>query len=219
MGYAGLSLVLWWHVWTSGPTTTTTCGCGDSSLFQWFLEWPAYALLHGLDPWYSTALFHPTGVNLLANTAVVAVGILLSPVTWLFGPIATFNVALTLAPLLSALSMFVLLLRWVRWAPAAFVGGLLYGFSPFVLIGLTDGHLMLSMAPVPPLIVWCLDELLATQRRSPVGTGLLLAAALAVQFLVGTELLVMVGLTAAVGVGAVVVYAVVVYAAFHRDLL
>ncbi len=212
--YFLLSFVLWWHVWTGHPTSTTTCGCGDSSLFQWFLAWPAYALGHGLDPWYSTALFHPTGVNLLSNTAVVAVGVVLAPVTWIFGPIATFNVALGLAPVLSALAMFVLLRRWVRWAPAAFVGGLLYGFSPFVLVGLTDGHLMLSMAAVPPLVVWCLDELVATQRRSPVGVGLLLAVLVAVQFFVGTEVLVMVGLTVAVGLAVVLVYA-----ARHREVL
>ncbi len=120
-------------VWSSAwrhPTSTTTCGCGDTSLFTWFLEWPAYAISHGLNPFYSTAMHVPVGVNLLANTSVVAIGVLLAPVTWLFGPVATLNVALTLAPALSALSMFVLLRRWVTWTPAAFVGGLLYGFSP-----------------------------------------------------------------------------------------
>ena len=114
---------------------------------------------------YSTAMHYPGGVNLLANTSVVAIGLLLAPVTWLFGPIATLNVALTLAPALSALSMYVLLRRWVAWAPAAFVGGLLYGFSPFILVTLTDAHLMLGMAVVPPLVVACLDELLFRQRR------------------------------------------------------
>ncbi len=63
---------------------------------------------------------------------------------------ATLNVALTLSPALSALAMFVLLRRWVSWMLAAFIGGLLYGFSPFILIALTDAHLMLAMAPIPP---------------------------------------------------------------------
>ncbi|HEX7459973.1 MAG TPA: hypothetical protein VF279_05030, partial [Acidimicrobiales bacterium] len=42
-GYLFCSVVLWWNVWSSHPTSTTTCGCGDTSLFTWFLEWPAYA--------------------------------------------------------------------------------------------------------------------------------------------------------------------------------
>ncbi|HEV3132733.1 MAG TPA: hypothetical protein VGY51_12295, partial [Acidimicrobiales bacterium] len=107
-GYLFVSLIVWWHVWTGNPTTVTTCGCGDSSLFTWFLEWPAYALSHGHNPLYSTALFHPTGVNLLSNTAEVGIGVVLAPVTWLFGPVATLNVALTLSPVLSALAMYVL---------------------------------------------------------------------------------------------------------------
>ena len=102
---------------------------------------------------------HPSGVNLLDNTSELALGVVLAPVTWVFGPVASLNVALTLAPALSALAMFLLLRRWVRWAPAAFVGGLLYGFSPLVLVSLSDAHLMLGWAVVPPLVVACVDEL------------------------------------------------------------
>ncbi len=66
--YLMLSLIVFSSVWARHPTSTTTCGCGDSSLFTWFLEWPAYAIPHGLNPLYSTAMFHPSGVNLPANT-------------------------------------------------------------------------------------------------------------------------------------------------------
>jgi len=197
--YLVLSVALWWNAWSSHPTSTTTCGCGDTSLFTWFLEWPAYALAHGLDPLYSTYLFHPTGINLLSNTAEVGLGLLLAPVTWAFGPIATLNVALTVSPLLSALAMYVLLRRWVSWAPAAFVGGLLYGFSPFVVVSLTDAHLMLGFAAVPPLLVLCLDELFARQRWRPWVTGLAIGVLLAVQLSVGTEMLVIAAIAAAVG--------------------
>ncbi len=196
---------MWSDVWRH-PATTTTCGCGDTSLFTWFLEWPAYAIAHGLNPFYSTAMHYPGGVNLLANTSVVAIGLLLAPVTWLFGPIASLNVALTLAPALSAVSMYVLLRRWVTWAPAAFVGGLLYGFSPFILVTLTDAHLMLGMAVVPPLVVACLDELLFRQRRKPVPTGVVLGLLLTVQFFIGTEVLVITVLMGVVGVVLIVVY-------------
>ncbi len=199
--YLALSLVVWWNVWSSHPTSTTTCGCGDTSLMTWFLAWPAHAISHGLSPLYSTDLFHPGGVNLLANTAEVGLGVPLAPVTWLFGPIASLNVALTLSPALSALAMFVLLQRWVTWSPAAFLGGLLYGFSPFVLTALTDGHLMLGFAAIPPLIVACLDELLVRQRRRPVPVGVLLGVLVALQLFVGTEVLAIAAVTA--GIAAV----------------
>jgi hypothetical protein len=212
--YLVLAVALWWNVWSGHPTSTTTCGCGDSSLFTWFLEWPAYALSHGLNPLYSTYLFHPAGVNLLSNTAEVGLGIVLAPVSWAFGPIATLNVALTLSPFLSALAMYVLLRRWVAWSPAAFVGGLLYGFSPFVVVSLTDAHLMLGFAAVPPLLVLCLDELFVRQRWRPWVTGLTIGALALVQLSVGTELLVIMVIAAAVGSILVVAWGLA-----HRQVL
>jgi hypothetical protein len=115
-------------------------------------------------------------------------------------------VALTLSPVLSALAMYVLLRRWVSWAPAAFVGGLLYGFSPFILVALGDAHLMLAMAPIAPLIVACLDELLVRQHRRPVATGALLGLFVTVQFFIGSEMLVLTLIAAAIGVVLVVVF-------------
>jgi len=195
-GYLVLAVVVWWNVWSRHPTSTTTCGCGDSALFLWFFAWPAHAISHGLDPFFSTAMSHPTGVNLLDNTSELALGVVLAPVTWVFGPVASMNVALTLAPALSALAMFLLLRRWVRWAPAAFAGGLLYGFSPLVLVSLSDAHLMLGWAVVPPLVVACVDELVFRRRRGPVAVGLVLGLLLVVQFFVGTEVLLIMGIAA-----------------------
>ena len=195
--YLVLALVVWWDVWSAHPTSTTTCGCGDSALFLWFFAWPAHALTHGLDPLYSTAMSHPGGVNLLANTSELALGVVLAPVTWAFGPVASMNVALTLAPALSALAMFALVRRWVAWWPAAFAAGLLYGFSPLVLVSLSDAHLMLGWAVVPPLVVACVAELLSG-RRAPVAVGLVLGLLLVVQFFVGTEVLLLLGIAGAV---------------------
>ena len=174
---------MWWHVWSNHPTSTILCGCGDTSQFVWFLKWPAYALSHGLNPFYSTAASYPHGVNLLSVTSVLAVGILFAPITWIFGPIATLNVALLLSPVLSGVAMFILLRRWVSWDPAAFIGGLLYGFSPIILTSLYFSHLNLTISPIPPLVVACLDEIVMRQRRRPVVTGVLLGLLVTLQIL------------------------------------
>ena len=213
--YLALAVVVWWGVWSTHPTSVTTCGCGDSALFLWFLDWPAVALAHGHNPFFSTAMFHPTGVNLLANTSETALGLALAPVTWLFGPVATLNVSLTLAPALSAWAMYWLVRRWVAWRPAAFAAGLLYGFSPFVLVSLADAHLMTGFLVVPPLVTGVLDELLVRQRTSAVRAGVALGLLVTLQFFLGTEVLVIMAMSAAVGIGLVVVYAAV----GHRDEL
>ncbi|MGO9344419.1 MAG: hypothetical protein ACLP6E_18180 [Acidimicrobiales bacterium] len=189
-GYLALAIGLWWNVWSTHPTSVTSCACGDASLFIWFLEWPAYAIAHGHDPFYSTALFHPSGINLLSNTSVLAVGVVLAPVTWLFGPVATMNVASTLGPALSALAMFWLLRRWVNWTPAAFVGGLLFGFSPFVFVNVVGGHLMTTFLAVVPLIVACLDEIFVRQTKRPMRVGITLGLLVTLQFFLSTEVLV-----------------------------
>ncbi len=138
----------------------------------------------------------------------------LAPVTWLFGPVATLNVALLLSPALSALAMFFLLRRWTSWAPAAFIGGLLYGFSPFVLISLTDAHLMLTMAPIPPLIVACLDEALIRQRRTGVVTGVVLGVLITCAVLHRVGGLVLTVIIAGIGIAILVVYGL-----WHREVL
>ncbi len=201
--YLAAAVVLWWHVWTSHPAAITTCGCGDTSLFTWFLAWPAYALSHGHSVLWSRALFHPGGVNLLANTSELAFGVPLAPVTWLWGPVATLDVALTLSPALTALACFALLRRWVGAGPLAFVGGLVYGFSPFVVSNLADAHLMAGTLLVLPLAVLALDELLVGSQLRPVTVGVLLGLLATVQFFLGTELLVITAM--GIGTGLVLV--------------
>jgi hypothetical protein len=205
--YAALAVLVWWQVWSSHPTTTTTCGCGDGARFLWFFEWPSYALTHGHSVFYSQWLFHPTGINLLNDTSVVALGLVLSPITLALGPVASMNVALTLAPALSALAMFVLVRRWVIWTPAAFIAGLAYGFSPFMVSELALNQLNIAFLAIPPLVVLALDELLVRQKHSRYAVGVALAVLLAVQFFVSTEVLVITMLFCVVGVAVVVAFA------------
>jgi hypothetical protein len=203
--YLALGFVLWCHAWASGASTHTLCDCGDPALFLWFFQWPATAIQHGQNPFYSTALFHPTGINLLAQTSVPAITIPLVPVTWIWGPVASLNVASTLTPALSALAAFAAVRRWAPWWPAAFVGGLLYGFSPFVLQNLEFAHLMAGALLVPPLILIALDEILVRQRHKAWTGGVALGALLLLQFFVSTEILAIIVMVAVVSIVVLVV--------------
>ena len=174
------------------------CGCGDPALFLWFFQWPATALAHGENPFYSTALFHPTGINLLAQTSVTGLSLPLVPVTWIWGPVASLNVASTLTPAITAFTAFVVMRRWVSWTPAAFLGGLLYGFSPFVLTSLEFAHLMTAALMLLPLILAVLDEVIVRQRHSPVWAGGILGLLVFAQFFLSSELLAITALVAAI---------------------
>ena len=205
--YLALGFVLWIHAWSDGATTHTLCGCGDPALFLWFFQWPATALSHGQNPFFSTAMFHPSGVNLLAQTSVTGLSLPLVPVTWIWGPVASLNVASTITPALTAFFAFVVIRRWAPWTPAAFVGGLFYGFSPFVLTSLEFAHLMTAALMLLPLILALLDEILVRQRHSPVGAGVALGLLVFYQFFLSSEVLALCAVLVVVCVAVLVVAA------------
>ncbi|HXA32579.1 MAG TPA: hypothetical protein VNV87_09990 [Acidimicrobiales bacterium] len=202
--YLVAAIAVWSGVWFGHPTSTASCGCGDTSLFTWFMAWPAYALTHAQGLFFTTKLLHPNGINLPANTSVLALSLPLSPVTWLFGPVASLNVAATLAPVASALSARALVRRWTTWEPAAFAAGLVYGFSPFVMESLNLEHVDTATLVVPPLLFLCLYELLVRQRGRAWAWGLALGGLATVQFFISSEVLTMCALSAALGVVVVI---------------
>ncbi|HUD69493.1 MAG TPA: hypothetical protein VMQ40_04575 [Acidimicrobiales bacterium] len=196
---------LWGSLWVTSPTTSGVCGCGDPSLFQWFLAWPAHAIATGHSLVFSRDLFHPAGVNLLANTSVLALGVPLSPVTWLFGPVLTENVALLLAVPVAVVGMDLFLRRVTASLAARVVLSLCYGFSPFVLSSLTESHLMTAWIGVLPLIaLGVLDALAADPRRARRGK-ILLVVALVAQFFLSTELFLLCGIVTVLVVAILVV--------------
>ncbi len=176
---------------------------GDATLFIWFLGWSPHALVHGLNPFFSNAMFAPAGVNLAQNTEGPLLGWVLAPITLTWGPIVAANVLLLLAMPVSASAAFIVLRRWRIWGPAAALGGLVYGFSAY-MIGQATGHPVLLFVPIPPFIVWTLVSILQrryTDRRLGIQLGFLLAA----QYLISPE--VFTSLCVVVGIGMVLVAA------------
>ena len=200
--YLLLALYSYWH--TGISSAIPGCACGDQAQEVSFIAWPTYALEHARNPFFTSWVNYPNGVNLAVNTSAPLLGILAIPVVLIAGPIAAFNLFLILGFALSALSMCLVLRRWVRWWPAAFAGGLLYGFSPY-MIGQGWGHLFLVFIPIPPLILLVLDEILIRQSRSARRYGLLLGALAAAQYYISDEVL---ALTAVIAVTGIVLLAV-----------
>ena len=197
------AVVLWWHVWSGHPSSTLTCGCGDPAQEVWFMAWPAWATAHLHDLFFSGAVNVPRGANLLSNTSGTLVGVVLAPVTWLFGPVTATNVALTLAPALSAWGCFAAIRPLVTWKPGAIPAGLVYGYSAAIVTSLAFGHVSVTWLVIPPLLFTTLHEIVIRQEHSVRRDGLVLAALMVVQFLISPEILVMCLLLTAVGLLAV----------------
>ncbi len=199
------AVVLWWDVWTGHPSATLTCGCGDPAQEVWFMAWPAWAITHLHSLFFSGAVNVPDGANLLSNTSGTLVGVVLAPVTWAFGPVVATNVALTLAPALSAWGCFAAVRPLVSWKFGAVPAALLYGYSAAVVTSLVFGHVSVTVLVFPPLLFTTLHEIVIRQEHDVRRDGLVLAALLVGQFLVSPEVFVMCLLFALVGLAAVVV--------------
>ncbi len=199
------AVFLWWDAWSGGASSTVRCSCWDDGQQVWFIAWPAYALAHGLSPFSSAWLWSPHGVNLLDNASSPLAGIVLSPVTWLFGPFVSTTLALTLAPGLSAWGCWLACRRFVEWQPACWVAAFVFGYSPFVVGSAAAGHLSIALLVFPPLILVVLHEILVRQRWSPMRCGLALGALLFGQFLVSAEILTILVPVAVVGIAVAVI--------------
>ena len=153
--YLAVALVLWAHVWFGGsPAHAITCNCGDTVQQVWWFEWLPWAVAHGHSPFLTNAMWSRLGgVNVLSNTSWLAPAAVLSPVTLLFGPVASFNVANVLAPVLSGWAAFALAGRFSRLVGARIIAGGLYAFSPFVLRNTVLGHLDLTLTAYLPLLL------------------------------------------------------------------
>jgi hypothetical protein len=68
----------------------------DISSYVWALWWMAHQVAHLGDPWFTTYMAAPVGVRLGFDTLMPLPGLIMTPVTLLFGPSASFA-ALTIA--------------------------------------------------------------------------------------------------------------------------
>ena len=160
----------------------------DTDQFAWFFRYDATAIAHlRLPALVTTAMNAPQGVNVMWNTFMLLPGVLLAPVTLLFGPQSALTVFLTAGFAGSATAMFACLRRWHVSTASAALGGAVYGFSP-ALLHSAIGHYDLLFAVFPPLIVDA-GLRLALGRVSAVRGGLWLGLLATAQLLINEEIL------------------------------
>jgi hypothetical protein len=188
--YAGLAVALFSSTWVH-PTTWSVGGMySDAQQAMWYLGWPPFAITHGQSLLFTNYIDYPGGVNLMWNGSMLLPGLALVPLTQLGGgSVITYNVLMTIAVALSSWTAYLLIRRYVSSQVAAWVGGLLYGFSPFMTAH-SLAHPVLTVAFMPPILLMLLDEIVRVQRRPPLVTGLLLGLGGVAQLFIGEEVMV-----------------------------
>jgi hypothetical protein len=178
----------------------STCACGlpgDPPQYTWSFVWFPHALFSGLSLLHTHAMWSPGGVNLAGATTAPLLAFALAPVTWIWGPIVSYNVVALAAPVSAAWCAF-MLCRHITHKPwASVLAGATYGFSSYMTTQ-GNGHLHLVIvvcAPLAALAVLKFVEGSFSKRRLTAAMTVILVA----QFYLSTELfftLVLMGATA-----------------------
>ncbi|HVB87273.1 MAG TPA: hypothetical protein VNK23_11485 [Candidatus Dormibacteraeota bacterium] len=153
---------------------------GDNFQHAWFLWHFARSVVHAHNPFYTRLLYYPSRVNLAWSTTDPLAGLLALPLSIFAGPVVAYNLSLILQLALAAFCARLFCLRISRNETAAFIGGMIFGFSPF-LMAEALAHLSLVTAFPIPLFVLALDRIFSSESGSwrlgiPLGLALLLAA-------------------------------------------
>jgi len=196
--FTALAVLLFGSAWTH-PADAWIGDERDPHLFIWYLSWTPRQLAALHNPFFTTDINYPGGVNLMWNTAIFVPATLLWPITATFGAIVSYNVMATAAVALSALCGYLAARRLIENNLMAAAAGLLYGFSPY-MVAQSMRHPHVTLALWPPLVLIVLHEILVRQRRSPILMGCVLGLASALQLLTSEEILASTALVAAIGI-------------------
>jgi hypothetical protein len=187
VGYLLGAVAVTFGAWR-GPTTGWAGSCCDQEQAIWYLGWTPHAIAHGLDPFFTTQIGAPHGVNLMWSPSMPLLGLLGWLPAKIGGPIFAFNVLVALGIAFSGCTAWLTIRRWTGDGLAPFVGGAVYAFSPYV-VSHAALHLNLATAWIPPLFLLVADELLVTRRRPAWQSGIALGVLGAAQLLISEELL------------------------------
>ena len=141
----------------------------DPTVNVWSLAWWPYALLHGMNPLVTHALFVPDRIDLAATSPTLCplAGIIGAPLTLAFGPIVAYNLLMLASPALAAFFAFLLCRYITRNFAASLFGGYVFGFSTYIL-GHMQGHLQLVLIfPIPAgihLVLRLIDKRISERR-------------------------------------------------------
>ncbi|MDQ6771534.1 MAG: hypothetical protein M3024_00865 [Candidatus Dormibacteraeota bacterium] len=167
---------------------------------MWFLTWDAFAVSHHLNPFYTDLILHPAGINLMWNPARWTQGVVMAPLTLTLGPVFAYNASQVVALALSAWAAYLALVALIGSRLGAFCGGLLYGWSPYML-GHAPIHSDFIFVPIPPLVLLIFHRLAVDPAATPWKWGVALGILGAVQFLAAEEVAATMALLAAIGAG------------------
>jgi hypothetical protein len=172
--YGFLSVVMTWPLAARLTTHVPAGAGGDVWVHQWTLWWLKSCVTRGLNPFYTDLLYYPVGVSLTSHNIAWVNFALWLPLQAIFGNYQAYGSMYISLFALNGFAMYLLAREWTGSPSAAFVGGLVYGFWPYVLS--QSGHPNMIVILWLPLAVLYLRRTIEKKRkRDAVWTALFVA--------------------------------------------
>ncbi|MGH3398102.1 MAG: hypothetical protein ACRDPO_25790 [Streptosporangiaceae bacterium] len=148
----------------------------DVASYVWSLWWLAHQVVHLGNPWFTGYMAAPVGIQLGFDTLMPLPGLIMTPITLLFGPAVSFGLLTIVAPALLCYAMYRAARLWLGQA-GAIAAGAFFGLASMMAwqnwyhLNITLGTLFL------PLTLEAAVRLRRKPGRGPaVALGLILGA-------------------------------------------
>ena len=124
----------------------------DAGVYVWDFWWMLHQIEHFSNPWYTRFIAAPVGAQLGYHALMPLEGVVMLPVTIVFGPSASYNLLSVLMPGLSCYAMYRAARLWLPSQTGAIAAGAFFGLSSelawhaFYQLNLAAGMLFLPLA-------------------------------------------------------------------------
>jgi len=154
--FVAMTVLMTWPL-ARGFGSLTLGPPGDNLEYIWKAWWFKHSIidLH-TSPSFSPDVYYPIGYNLALSEMTPANNLLALPITVAFGPVVAYNVLIFGSFVLSAFTMYLLVVCLTGSPAAAVVSGAIFAFSPYRMIH-SAGHLPLMGTYWLPLLFLAIE--------------------------------------------------------------
>ena len=182
LGYIGAGIALTWP--HASYLTGRMLATRDAGCYVWDLWWMAHSAEHLSSPWSTSLLAAPVGTQLGFHTLMPLAGVVMLPVTAVFGPTVSFNLLSIALPGLLSYTMYRVARLWLPSQIAAIAAGGFFGYSvivdywAWVHVNLAAGALFMPLA---------LEAAVRLRRRPGLAQALILGLVIGASVLVDQD--------------------------------
>ena len=160
----------------------------DVSIYVWNLWWVAHQIAHLHNPWSTSYLAAPVGLQLGYHTLTPLLGVVMAPITLAFGPSGAYNLLNILLPGLACYAMYRAARLWLPTRTGAIAAGAFFGLSAMLTYQVWY-HLNISYGAA--LLPVTLEATVRLRRKPTIGQAAILGVVLGASVLVNPETAVM----------------------------